>query len=188
MRTMTGLFALIALAGCDVIGTNPQNRNGDCVVHSDCPGDQACAVDALCVDTLERAYTVKSVEVNACNTDVEGSNWDAEDASPPDLQVEISFEGEVIYDGSETAEVAVDSLDAVVRVGSEAFILKDSDRFVVRVFDVDDFERELMAEVIVDVSLLGLRIGSLSETESSDCSNSGVQRVSIDLSPSGGDW
>jgi hypothetical protein len=188
MRIILGLFALLALAGCDVVGTNPQNRNGACVVHSDCPGDQACAVDALCVDTLERAYTVKSIEVSACNTDIEGTAWDVDDGTAPDLQFEISFEGEVIYDGADEGDLAADSLDAVARVGTEAFILKDSDRFVVRVFDADDFDRELMGEVIVDVSLLGLRIGSLSETESSDCTRSGVQRVTLDLSPAGGDW
>jgi hypothetical protein len=178
------VIVVLAVAGCEFIGTDEGNRDGTCGQHSSCPHDQACS-GGNCLDMLGRTYRIETVEVDACDRNLDGISWDTLDGSLPDLKVEVRFKGEILF-ASATHD---NTLSTTFNLTDAQVMINDfDDGFVVEVRDADLIDSELMDTVAVEVDYPGLRAGVISARNSNDCSESPVTDIELRLVPTAGAW
>jgi len=184
IRTLRLLLLTTGLSACALVGTDEGNRDGTCGQHSSCPSDQACG-SGNCVDMLGRSYVVSAIELEVCDTNLDGEAFDSLDGTPPDPTVELRFGGSVIF----TSGIHDDTLMTTFTVPDEEVVITDfNDSFVLEVSDNDLVVNELMDTISIDVGYVGLRAGEVVEVNQSDCTESPVLRAAVVLKPTDGAW
>jgi hypothetical protein len=177
-------FAALLLSACELVGTDEGNRDGTCGQHSSCPSDQACT-GSNCIDMLGRSFNITAIDVEVCNANLDGEDFDSLSGTPPDPKVELRFDGAVLF----SSNAHDNTLDTTFTVQDVSATINDfSDSFVLEVRDDDAPLSELMDTLSVDIGYPGLRGGELIVRNQADCTESPVTRVAIHLQPSDGAW
>ncbi len=177
-------LCVLSLVACEFVATDEANRDGSCGEHSSCPHDQACG-SGQCVDLAGRRYAVSAVDLELCNTNLDGEPFDSLNNSAPDPKIELRYQGQTLYQSSAHEDALATTFTLT---GVEVDLTDFEDSFVVEVHDQDLALSELMDTVAVDVGYPGLRAGELLRSHRSDCTESPVTRVVVRLSPVDGAW